>query len=557
MSSASKDDQNSNSGGKPDEALPAQDEVLTKPTSKLARDAQASVTSETQSVDAQSRPNGTQPRPASAQIQLTAPKPILMRKIVSSGGRRKTSAGAAPSTGEPVMTDGRRYLVLPWATSQWTETKQTLSESIPNIAALDTYMNVHCRTRPRTVSDLFAHYYRSDDAKLDRVPENEFIGHILPAMQRLVLMGPQTFKHVRKRLLLSGETSNVTFTHAEVATLIVCIWFGLFNHSYVSAGAGRVSKQFRRPSFAGVFTSGSLVCLQCLMSYFDRICGRIDVDGVTAGYPAILKEEPRVVVVMRHALEPFDWSKSNAPITDCYISGQNPYATGSKFILVPSHRHVGGDLYKASLTPDQIALLMYPESHVATLICGAMDDNEAIVVAGAEKLSICSGSGSNVRFGGFETDTHMCGEHSGETMLHTALLFADALEQTSFDTQFKLGFERDLDKLLAAMSAIKFPPGSPMENIACGNWTYGFNGTNTELKFLQMLMAASEAHKGLVYCPFAHEIGETIEEFVRWLLDADVTVGQLYKYYRRIFDNIDGRRHQSSGFDVFLTLMEA
>ena len=54
-------------------------------------------------------------------------------------------------------------------------------------------------------------------------------------MQKLVSNAPKTFKKFKNRVLLPKD-DNLVITRLQVATILSCVFFGLFNYHYLTKG---------------------------------------------------------------------------------------------------------------------------------------------------------------------------------------------------------------------------------------------------------------------------------------------------------------------------------
>jgi hypothetical protein len=82
-----------------------------------------------------------------------------------------------------------------------------------------------------------------------------------------------------------------------------------------------------------------------------------------------------------------DWKDSDVPISEIFIGDGNIDDSPAKMHVAYAHDFIGGDLFKNSLTQEEVVLLIRPECFAATLFCAKLDDNEVITILGAEKMS--------------------------------------------------------------------------------------------------------------------------------------------------------------------------
>jgi hypothetical protein len=166
-------------------------------------------------------------------------------------------------------------------------------------------------------------------------------------------------------------------------------------------------------------------------------------------------------------------------------------------------------------------------------------------VFGTEKFSQYIGIGASIKYKENYVDTT---RRSSRGLLKNCIIFIDAANATAAKDQLVTNFERDINKAYTGMLSY-----IATCEVACGNWTYGFNGANMHVKFIQLLIASSAAGKTLEY----YAIGSTFEQelisFIGWLKSKNLTVKELYKMYKDIIADTP-RLGDLNLFDRFLDL---
>jgi hypothetical protein len=391
-------------------------------------------------------------------------------------------------------------IIWPWSTKKWTDIYAKITDKINSIVEMDAVITTVLmgKLKPRQITNTFNLYHSDEQYAADRVPVDQIINDIIPFMQKLMKDAPRTFKDFDSRLLVPDVATNIVFTRPQIATIIVCIWFGLFDYNYVSSGKFTIDN-FPEPTFINIFTNQNIFALQCLMTYFNKVRHQMthpdeNVRAIFAASNVIFK---RAVLTA----EP-DWVNSAAPMCQIVLgSDTHVDKESAKMLTAFAHEYIGGDMFRGPLTQEEIILLVFPECIAATLICGALGDKESLTVIGVERMSNYSGYGSSVRFTGAHDDTAPKGYSPDETevMVQRAILFIDASPRTSTKSQFVDDFMREVNKAYCGFSSLSFSRDG--EPIACGNWSYGFNGNNMQVKLLQQIIAASQAGKSIIYCP--------------------------------------------------------
>ena len=468
---------------------------------------------------------------------------------------------------DPNKTQGSRpgkpqVIVWPWKTRKWPDIKAKMADEIHSIAdmdsrivALGTIMHSGIgRLRTRQIMDAINMYYNDDQYAKGRVPQDIFLSQILPQMQKLVLLGPKTFKRTEVYIPAPGMSANIVLNRVQVATILSCMWFNLFQYNYVSKGPVGI-RDLSIPSITHIFTEQNIFALQCIINYFARVNEYMtdpdeDIRNTFSAGNIIVKRSVLTATP--------DWPSSTKPICQIALGEERLDDAPTKMCIVNAHEYIGGDcMFKGILSQEEVILLTRPECLVATLICAGLNDNETITIIGAEKISQYIGYGSSIRFDGNYIDTAPKGynKECTEVITQTAMIFMDASRRTARVSQFIDDFERDLNKAYCGFSSLKFSKAG--EYLAGGNWTYAFNGANMQIKFIQQVLAASEADKSLVYYPNGRDFEAIVMPFIDWLMRAELTVGELFKLYVEMLQEIRGAKNiRMSDIDVFNYISE-
>lgn len=436
--------------------------------------------------------------------------------------------------------------IYPWELRNWNETKHKFTEKINSIVEMDSKISAHLKARPRLISDLFTKYYESDIAT--KVSKEEFLQTLLPMLQTLVNDGPKTFKGVTLNMLT--HSTNIVLTRKQTATLIACMWFGLLNYNYISKGPLALD-DFPEPTFMNGFVSQQIFMLACLLGYFKRVYSYLHGDDNTKA----LFERSKIIL-KRSLLSPPNWSQNNTELSEIFIGDGQSDNSSAKMHTVYAHEFIGGDMFKESITQEGVVLLTRPECLIATIFCSVLRD-DTVVALGCEKMSGYIGYGASVKYTEPYTDPASLGYSSdnSEILFQVACVFIDASPKTTSVSQFINDFERDLNKAYNGFAALQF--SRPDVQVACGNWTYGFNGANMQVKLIQLILAASAAHKCLVYYPFGRDFEEKITPFIQWCWQNHVTVAQLYNGYNDLIErSYSGPHSRLTDLDVLECLME-
>ena len=444
------------------------------------------------------------------------------------------------------MTSEKQRIILPWETREWATIKTKFtSECINSIIDMDSRIaSMHGgRLKPRQINELFNLYYNSDRIC---VPKDEFIEKILPMMQKFIENAPKTFKGFDSSIIFR----NIVLNRIQVATLITCMWFGLFEYNYISKGVYSL-EDFPEPTFIKIFTSQNLFAVSCLLNYFKRVYDYINGDADTTNMFSAGN-----IIIQRNKLICTKWPDDQRVITEIFIGEGHIDDSPAKMHVVYAHEFIGGGMFKEGLTPEEVLILIRPECITATLFCLKIAYTDTVTIMGAEKMSQYSGYGSSVSFAGNYIDGAPKGYSTDETevMLQHAAIFMDSTPKTSGIAQYVSEFDRDLNKAYCGFRSLNF---RGQVQISTGNWTYGFSGSGMQVKFIQQVLAASAANKCLVYHPFGRDFEDRLLPFINWLRCTNKTIAQIYNSYTQLIkDSYSHPQSKLADLDIFNSMME-
>lgn len=421
---------------------------------------------------------------------------------------------------------------LPWELKSWDDTVAKFTAPITSIVDMDMKMAQSYRDlKPRLVADLFGLYYRTE--MKDRVEMPELMDVVLPYMQKLLAGADRLFRGFNATISAPG---NIVISRRRAATILSALFFGLFEYSYYPKA---IAKNYPTVTLAGVFKKQNIFALQCLLGYFRRGALAVSVDD-------------GIIIIKRSVqFDHVDWRNSAAPICELFM-GDGPHADDSpaKMHIANAHQFIGGSMFSQNLSQEEVILLIRPECLLAPLFCEKLQDYETITVFGAEKFTQYSGYGASVQYVSGHVDLSPV-KQGPEPILQVAIVFMDASARVDFKSQFIDDFERDLLKAYCGFDSLKIPG----EYVASGNWTYDFKGNNIRLKFLQLLLAASQANKRLIYHSFGMEFESALVPFIDWVQRTKPTVGTLFKKYISVIAK-SGQISKLGDLDIFDKMMD-
>lgn len=389
-------------------------------------------------------------------------------------------------------------IVWPWLSKGWAVVVQKITTKINNINDLDIRIVAKYNTsklKPRMVATAFDTYFSTDG---HLVPRQLFIDDILPVLQDLVKRLPTIFKNIPGDVLGPGVNYNYVFTREQCAAAVAGAFFGVFGKISLTAGPLGV-KDMQPLSFHLIFQRGDQFALSCLMCYFNYIYESLGTPHFAAGR----------IIVRRNAAEAIAWNACEAPLAPVTFESGPVDSAAAQILTVFAGNPLGGDMFSGTPTQEIIFMLTRPDAFIAVLLTCKLD-LDTITVFGTEKISGYTGYGCGVTFTGPIFDETPVYDDGKITVRQSALVFMDSSKKMSSKAQLEHDFLRDLNKAYTGYGAIK----GRSTTVAGGNWTYGYNSSNMQVKFIQQLLAASARGHALEYHAISPEFRDIVEVFV-------------------------------------------
>ena len=334
-----------------------------------------------------------------------------------------------------------------------------------------------------------------------------------------MLNAPKNFKGVNAGML--NSPGNICFTRPQVATILACVWFGLFEFNYSSSA----DREKFNPSLADAVNNKNIFVIQCWMNYFKCVYDYYNTDD-----DHLLVFTSGIIIIKRgEKLTCPNLTANNSRITDIKICDGAMDDSSAKIRVIAASNYVANGsqntpyahaVFGGSLSEEELVMLIRPECMIVLLFCGLSPRN-SVTVIGAEKITKYVGYGSNVIFAGNYIDPATRGYSPGDTeiLYQTAITFLFAKYSNDPQAQFKNDFNSTIENFYNGMSELKL---TKRAQIAINSWDY--NGLNSQLKFIQMIIAATLANKSIYY----YGRPQMINKFVDWLVNSKITIAELY-----------------------------
>jgi hypothetical protein len=431
--------------------------------------------------------------------------------------------------------------------------------------------------KPRMAAELVKKYSESEHALDDTT-----LLSTLNFMRQLTLDSRRHLRNMPLRILHSA--GNVKLSRVQCAVVTACVFFGVYEEELISKGPIDQS-EMSYWNYAEMFRSGNVCAFSCLVNYFHEVSARMAAggfDGViviargtfTGGPSTVLQQQQQTQQSKQSRKgKQEDTAAANERAAKQLVEGLrtlqgvetagklsvlslSPYSyaddSEARWRLIPCSELLGGKFFDGALTQEEATMLSRPESALAAFYCPRLGPSDTVAVIGCEKFSRLVGSGINgapADYDGPEPAAQNYGSGPFGRILRECILFADPCSATGVHAQID-NFERDIVKLASAMQLAAAYSSADSRNVACG----GFGGTNVQLRFIQIYIAASYAGVELYYCPFSREFDKQVEDFVS-RLDADkINTELLYEITLETFSKLLARPANTDLFEEILDL---
>uniref|UniRef100_A0A6B2L5L4 poly(ADP-ribose) glycohydrolase n=1 Tax=Arcella intermedia TaxID=1963864 RepID=A0A6B2L5L4_9EUKA len=318
-----------------------------------------------------------------------------------------------------------------------------------------------------------------------------------PLMVQLALEMPVLFADTRIPLLLAGDPKTVTLSHRQCACLLAHSAFGS-----ITSKARQVKKEKWAFRAAQLFFLEATPSALCFLNYFKRL----GQTGVPEGSLTIERRG------FERGNPPWAWPHSATPLCKVEFAPEGTIETSPAEVHADfANKFIGGGCLENDFMMEEILFAIKPELIVSMALCSYMQDEEAIVIAGARQYSSYSGYGHSFTF---------LGDYEDARAVPATVAAMDALQGLS-KIQFKEGLMlRDMNKARVAFQGAR--------TVATGNWGCGAFGNDHVLKFLQQWLAASEAKVEMLYY---HTFSDKRAAELPLLRDglSNLTVGELWE----------------------------
>nr|XP_054773883.1 poly(ADP-ribose) glycohydrolase-like [Lytechinus pictus] len=381
---------------------------------------------------------------------------------------------------------------------------------------------------------------------LDAEETTYFFDKILPEMVNLALRLPklctQAIPLLRRQL-----THSITISQQQIASLLANAFFCTFPRRNAQQKKSEYSK-FPDINFNRLFEMGKgykkhrkFEKLKCILIYFRRVTENVPTATVTISRRA-LTDLPR-------------WDKSTAPLTRLHMAASGMIEKEGHGMLQMdfANKYIGGGALGFGCVQEEIRFMINPELIVTRLITEVLDDNECVIIKGAEQFSDYTGYANTFKWkGSFKDST----PRDAWGRRETEIVAIDALVIRRYEDQFRPDcLRRELNKAYCGFHGNTSSEHLPA--IASGNWGCGAFGGDKRVKGLIQMMAAAEAGRDLAYFTFEDkDLCDDMAGMHDFLAAQSVTVGDLWRNLHRYRTDVLRRGAGASKPKLFPYLLQ-
>jgi len=317
-------------------------------------------------------------------------------------------------------------------------------------------------------------------------------GKVIPGIARLILETEKLFPGGNTfPLLKQGSKQRVELSRKQCACLLAHMTMCSTYHQ-------RNAKLAEMIDFSVLETKmekrKSMAKIECIFTYFEKF-----FDGSSEG--KVIFE--RSVLEGHHSET--EWEQCEEILTKAEIKAQGSTEdTRDALQVIFSDKNLGGQNQNLEMAigQQQIMSFMHPELILSILFCEEMQQEEAIRIYGARRISKCESERGTKCFSYEERgDFRFFGAYKEESVIEREHVIMDAEKYhykqaaSQFHEKYVL---REVNKAYAGFQT----ENENRRKVATGNWGGGAFKGNRQLKFMIQWLAASRAGRGIVFYLF-------------------------------------------------------
>lgn len=342
--------------------------------------------------------------------------------------------------------------------------------------------------------------------------------------------------------LLRGDSQCLRIRRSDVVDMLCAQFVG-----NVNLDPKELYDAFNWPTFGSLITDDApqeAAKLQCIMNYFRRVFAE-----PPQGYLYIRRMQNRNVLNHERMRE-----FRTTALTAAIPSSANIESIENALHADFANMYIGGGVLSGGCVQEEIRFAECPECIVALLMCEVMNDNEAIVITGAERFAKTKGYAFGLQY---DRDWRDNSPRFADGTIDSTLVAIDAKRfraEAQLEQLDDGHFFREINKALAGfdIDVIRCPELQNSRNlarVATGNWGCGVFAGDPQVKFLIQWIVCSIVGKEMVYSHFNDRRISALEDVIAAIKKMNLTVFGLYNlitnfraeldaYHTQIFDYI-------------------
>lgn len=427
---------------------------------------------------------------------------------------------------------------------KWELVKTALGKPILDCHALEqAILSYNSRFSSRWKFHQLHHYC---DNYITPQKKDELFRTIIPKMVDLVLSLPTLVTHAIP-LLRKQQPYSLTLSQQQIACLLANAFFCTFPRRNSKTWGSEYSK-FASINFDTLFTGKQfdrkkMSKIDCIINYFRRVTTSVPVGTVTFTRQ-VCKSPPK-------------WEDCSEQFTKLHVTSDGTIeGCGHGMLQVDfANKYIGGGVLSSGCVQEEIRFLICPELLVSRLFTEELDDNESIVITGAEQYSQYTGYGSTFQWSGDYVDETVRDSWGRRQVQLTAI---DALVFRRYaKSQFKPGLvHRELNKAYSGFEPTHTSSTTSGHQcaVATGNWGCGAFGGEPRLKAIIQWMAASVAGRDMVYFTFdkSNNLLEDLKEIHKLITSTNPSIGRVWKTLVEYYQDMVEKKTNSTPLITFM-----
>jgi len=410
---------------------------------------------------------------------------------------------------------GNRYIIAHHNNARWQIIREKLQEIAQGERTLkgilktisffvndERFQSRYRRKRPESVEFMLDEFF----SQLTEQKRNFYEKDLLPSIAKLILETEELFPLDQKiSILRQYENQKIILSKRQCACLIAHMVFCIIvdqAHGFKLPELIDFSVIYSRPGENREKEKNitrKLHKIRCIFTYFEKVLSEKEKLEGNVVFERLFLEGTHGT----HNEEA--WEECEEKITVAEILSEGGIEDARDALqVVFSDNKLGDQVLQLPATQQQIMSLIHLELMISILFCEELESEETIRVYGAGRYSNYTGYSDTFAFAGPYT------EDKGKVDRQHVIMDAGKYNSKQVKSQFDKGWV--LRELKKAYSGFIQPEEENGRRVATGRWGCGVFKGNPQLKFIIQWLAASRAHRGIVFYTFEDAANFNVEE---------------------------------------------